>query len=806
MRLRLLVAHEPLIPHTALVTLEVLRQLHATPCDFAWLTLNGSACTCGRALVRLSLSLPACSEFIRDARSVRAIAPGAYEAPIIRVSKETLDALGVSTRSSFLIVSVHRMIHAALLQPWNMLELRPRGLVAASSAVLTTTELRLDLCCGATHQRTSHAWHGSSCRCAFGLLPRHGKLLRFFGCILGGSEATFALTCHRDKDSLILISTIARSDAGGDDHACGSEDSSTAAGGEAGHNHARSACAVPRNSAREWGLVCDQTRVRQSSNAFLVGCPNHSRTSSGTRDVDDACIALLRAALLCLSLRPRDHDLHEPTDRVPQQSRSGSDPPYSASSQLPPLPYHFLLCGPRGVGKTANAGQLCAELGLPLLRWNPWEHVRRGGSCSLGATLLQLLLRARRCRPSIALLESVDDRRAITVCSDAPGSLPREHSQMNADGLRVVRSSRTMDAVLMRTVVSPRLVHSHVLDECYCFGLAMHAQSTSYCAAIFRSGASLRGMDLSAAGTMPTLVRLLVGGFILADLVELGDQARAMALVRAQQERLMQPQLARLQCEEPGAVLSASATEWYSTARFVRPSELLGLLVVQCCERPLCGRTELHRHAWVRRRLEQLVLWPLLLPSWWFRMHDSCGILLCGLPGTGKTLFARALAFDCGINLLPVTIAQLTVPEVGGSERAIAALFARARAHAPCMLLIDELQAIFGQHDDGDNGGIGGCGEERRGGMGSSDCQMLSQLLFEMDGLREITAAQTSATAACHTQPSAIPSASNAAIVVCSTSALSVPVVLIGITNHPWALDPSLTRPGRLEHALVLQG
>ena len=95
---------------------------------------------------------------------------------------------------------------------------------------------------------------------------------------------------------------------------------------------------------------------------------------------------------------------------------------------------------------------------------------------------------------------------------------------------------------------------------------------------------------------------------------------------------------------------------------------------------------------------------------------------------------------------------------MGASERALASLFERARAHAPCLLFLDELQSIFG----------------RRGAVGRVGKQLLSQLLLELD------ATQAGAAGGGPT------------------------VALVGATNAPEALDSSLLRPGRLEHALYI--
>ena len=94
-------------------------------------------------------------------------------------------------------------------------------------------------------------------------------------------------------------------------------------------------------------------------------------------------------------------------------------------------------------------------------------------------------------------------------------------------------------------------------------------------------------------------------------------------------------------------------------------------------------------------RLKQLVQWPLAAPQLCARLGlgGPRGLLLYGPPGTGKTMLVRALAAESRLNLLAVPIPQLIRPAVGASERALAALFEHARAHRPCLVFLDELQA-----------------------------------------------------------------------------------------------------------------
>jgi len=99
-----------------------------------------------------------------------------------------------------------------------------------------------------------------------------------------------------------------------------------------------------------------------------------------------------------------------------------------------------------------------------------------------------------------------------------------------------------------------------------------------------------------------------------------------------------------------------------------------------------------------KAQLEELLVWPHehgeLLDELGVQMAQ--GVLLYGPPGTGKTLLAQAMASHSRLNFMSVQIPELVKGDVGGSEEAIAAVFAKAKEFAPTLLFLDELQAFFG--------------------------------------------------------------------------------------------------------------
>lgn len=133
------------------------------------------------------------------------------------------------------------------------------------------------------------------------------------------------------------------------------------------------------------------------------------------------------------------------------------------------------------------------------------------------------------------------------------------------------------------------------------------------------------------------------------------------------------------------------------------------------------------------------------------------GILMVGPPGTGKTMLAKALANEAGVNFFAVTGSDFSAMFVGVGRNRVAKLFKDARKHAPCIIFIDEIDSVA-----------------RRRGGGSSDVSReqdttLNQLLTEMNGFKSRDG-----------------------------------IVVIGATNRLDVLDPALTRPGRFDrHVFV---
>jgi cell division protease FtsH len=133
------------------------------------------------------------------------------------------------------------------------------------------------------------------------------------------------------------------------------------------------------------------------------------------------------------------------------------------------------------------------------------------------------------------------------------------------------------------------------------------------------------------------------------------------------------------------------------------------------------------------------------------------GVLMVGPPGTGKTLLARAIAGEAGVPFFSIAGSDFVEMFVGVGASRVRDLFEQGKKHAPCIIFIDEIDAV-GRHR---GAGLGGGHDERE--------QTLNQLLVEMDGFES-----------------------------------SEGVIIVAATNRPDVLDPAILRPGRFDRRITV--
>ncbi|THY31352.1 AAA-domain-containing protein [Aureobasidium pullulans] len=157
----------------------------------------------------------------------------------------------------------------------------------------------------------------------------------------------------------------------------------------------------------------------------------------------------------------------------------------------------------------------------------------------------------------------------------------------------------------------------------------------------------------------------------------------------------------------------------------------------------------------VKKTLNEVVEWPLKFEEHMqaLSLTPQKGILFYGPPGCSKTLTAKAVATESGLNFIAVKGAELTSMYVGESERSVREVFRKARAAAPSIIFFDEIDSIGSERDS----------------SGTKGLNVLTTLLNEMDGIESLKG-----------------------------------VLVLAATNKPEVLDPALLRPGRFDSLIYI--
>lgn len=167
----------------------------------------------------------------------------------------------------------------------------------------------------------------------------------------------------------------------------------------------------------------------------------------------------------------------------------------------------------------------------------------------------------------------------------------------------------------------------------------------------------------------------------------------------------------------------------------------------------------------VREELRMAIVSPVRYPHIFasFGQTKPPGVLLVGPPGNGKTLLAKAVANESGLNFIAVNGPELLNMYVGESERAVRSVFSRARHSSPCVIFFDEIDALCPKR------------QSSKGGGNEYSARLVNQMLTEMDGISSV-----------------------------KTSSEDDRVFVMAATNRPDMLDAALTRPGRLDKKLYV--
>ncbi len=159
-----------------------------------------------------------------------------------------------------------------------------------------------------------------------------------------------------------------------------------------------------------------------------------------------------------------------------------------------------------------------------------------------------------------------------------------------------------------------------------------------------------------------------------------------------------------------------------------------------------------------KEKLREMVEWPQQYPERFEKMGIEVpkGILLYGMPGTGKTLLAKAVASEANANFISIKGPEIFSKYVGESEEAIREVFKKARQVAPCIIFIDEIDSIATRRGSRSDSGVGD--------------RVVNQLLTELDGVESLEG-----------------------------------VTIIAATNRPDLIDPAVLRPGRIDRTIQVE-
>ena len=408
-------------------------------------------------------------------------------------------------------------------------------------------------------------------------------------------------------------------------------------------------------------------------------------------------------------------------------------------------PKGVLLHGPPGCGKTLIARAVAQETSAHFVHINGPEIIDKWYGAS-EKQLRSIFEDASRCAPAIIFIDEIDaiapkreemsgdrqvERRVVAQLLALMDGL---ESRGNVIVVAATNIPNTLDPALRRPGRFDREISIGVPDK---DGrreiLDIHT----------------RGMPLADDVDMERLAAI-THGFVGADLEALGREAAMSAL------RQLMPDIDFAQAHIPYEKLMAlevTSSDFVAALAEVEPSAIREVFT----EVPDVGWDDIGGLEEIKRLLKETVEWPLQYGPLFAHVHTAPpkGILLHGLPGTGKTLLAKAVAKESEANFISVKGPELLTKWVGESERGVREVFKKAKQASPCIVFFDELDALAPRRGAGSDSHV----TER----------VVSQLLAEMDGIEELKG-----------------------------------VVVLAATNRLDIVDPALLRPGRFEVLMEL--
>ena len=405
-------------------------------------------------------------------------------------------------------------------------------------------------------------------------------------------------------------------------------------------------------------------------------------------------------------------------------------------------PKGVLLHGPPGTGKTLLAKAVASETNANFTSISGPEIMSKFYGESEGR-LREIFEQAQQNAPSIIFIDELDS--IAPKREEVTGEVEkRVVSQMLAlmDGLQSRGKVVVIGATNRPNALDPALRRPGRFDREIEIGVPNKDGRLQILQI------HTRGMPLEKDVDLTQLANV-THGFVGADLEALTKEAALHAL------RKILPEIDFEADTIPAEILNkiiVNMNDFQESLKEIEPSAMREVLV----EVPNVKWTDIGGLAEVKEELQEAIEWPLKYPEIFAHMNTAPpkGVLLYGLPGTGKTMLAKAVANESEANFISIKGPEVLSKWVGESEKAIREVFRKARQAAPTIIFFDELDSIT---------------PVRGSGFGSSQVteRVISQILTELDGLEELK-----------------------------------DVVVIGATNRIDIVDPALLRPGRFDRLL----
>ncbi|XP_023651707.2 ATPase family gene 2 protein homolog A [Paramormyrops kingsleyae] len=410
-----------------------------------------------------------------------------------------------------------------------------------------------------------------------------------------------------------------------------------------------------------------------------------------------------------------------------------------------PPPRGVLLYGPPGTGKTMIGRAIANEVGAHMTVINGPEIMSKYYG-ETEARLRQIFAEASQRRPAIIFIDELD------------ALFPKREGAQNEVEKRVVASLLTlMDGIGSEDHNGQLLVlgatnRPHALDPAlrrpgrFDKELEVGVPGSAGRADILRKQLSCVPCRLTEEEL--TALADAAHGYVGADLAAVCKEAGMLALRRVLGAN------PHLLDDHAMDVVTITLEDLQLAMSVVKPSAMREVAI----DVPRVQWSDIGGMGDVKLKLKQAVDWPLRHPEAFSRMgiQPPKGVLLYGPPGCSKTMIAKALANESGLNFLAIKGPELLSKYVGESERAVREVFRKARAVAPSIVFFDEIDALAVER--GSSAASGGVAD-----------RVLAQLLTEMDGIEQLR-----------------------------------DVTVLAATNRPDMIDKALMRPGRLDHIIYV--